>query len=106
MTDRQARRQENMCEALSSQILYFWNLNDICQDFPSEFDTLWENRVEWWHLKSPNLARMDDVCYETPQKKGQQALRLYSLANFVASWLKWLQMILNDYKGLFMHLIN
>ena len=41
---------------------------------------------------------MTDVCYDTP-KKGQQALHLYSIANFVASWLKWLQMILNDYKS-------
>ena len=28
---------------------------------------------------------MADVCYETPQKQGQQALHLYSIANFVAS---------------------
>ena len=29
-----------------------------------------------------------------PTKKGQQALHLYSVANFVSSCLKWLQMIL------------
>ena len=28
---------------------------------------------------------LTNVCYETPQKKGQQALHLYSIANFVAS---------------------
>jgi hypothetical protein len=41
-----------------------------------------------------------------PTKKGQQALQLYSAVNFVALWLKWLQMILNDYKWLSMCLIN
>ena len=35
---------------------------------------------------------MADVCYETPQKKGQQTLHIYSIANFFVSWLKWLQM--------------
>ena len=35
---------------------------------------------------------------ETPQKKGQQAFHDYSIANFVASWLEWLQMISNDSK--------
>ena len=35
-----------------------------------------------------------------PHKKGQQALHVYSIANFVASWLEWLQMISNDSKWL------
>ena len=44
---------------------------------------------------------------ETPQKKDSKLLHLYSMANCVASWLKWLQMILNDhYKWLFICLIN
>ena len=34
------------------------------------------------------------------------ALHFYSIANFVASWLKWLQMILNDYKWQSMFVIN
>ena len=39
-----------------------------------------------WHKK-------DSLCLR-PHKKGQWALHVYSIANFVASWLKWLQMSL------------
>jgi hypothetical protein len=49
---------------------------------------------------------MANVCYETPQKKGQQSLNLYSIGNFDDLWLKWLQMILNDYKLPSLCLIN
>ena len=42
---------------------------------------------------------MTDFFYET-LKKRQWALHVYSIATFVASWLKWLQMILNArFKG-------
>ena len=43
---------------------------------------------------------------ETPQKKGQWALHAYGIANFVASGLKWLQMIWNDSKWVSMCLKN
>ena len=36
---------------------------------------------------------MADFFYET-YKKGQWVLHFYSIANFVALWLKWLQMSL------------
>ena len=32
------------------------------------------------------------------------ALHVYSVANFVASWLKWLQMILNDFSWFIRHI--
>ena len=37
-------------------------------------------------------------CVWDPTKKGQWALHVYNIANFVVSWLKWLQMIWNDSK--------
>ena len=41
---------------------------------------------------------MADFFYETLQKKDSEYV--YSIAIFVASWLKWLQMILNELKWL------
>ena len=57
-------------------------------------------------MEEQGLDKIDMHCLRDPTKKGQQALHVYSIANFVASWLKWLQMILNDYKWLSMWLIN
>ena len=39
-----------------------------------------------------------------PYKKGQWALHVYSIANFIASRLKWLQMTLNDFSWFIRHI--
>ena len=45
---------------------------------------------------------MANFFYETLQKKDIERCMfiVYSIAKFVASWLKWLQMILNEFKWL------
>ena len=40
------------------------------------------------------------ISFMRPYKQGQWALHFYSIANFDASWLKWLQRILNEFKWL------
>jgi hypothetical protein len=52
------------------------------------------------------LEHYDGFLLWDPTKKGQWALHVYSIANFVAAWLKWLQMIRNDSKWDSMYLIN
>ena len=57
------------------------------------------------------LARFINIiislCLRPRKKKDRQwALHVYSIANFIASWLKWLQMIWNDSKWVFMCLKN
>ena len=39
-----------------------------------------------------------------PTKKGHRALHVYSIATLVASWLKWLQIILNDFSWIYRHI--
>jgi hypothetical protein len=60
-----------------------------------------------WFLPQTNQER---IRYTTsvwdPTKKGQWMLHIYSIANFVSSWLKWLQMIWNDSKWVCMCLKN
>ena len=58
---------------------------------------LWGEVVYGWSPLSPTSVVLTD------QKKTVHfwaALHFYSIANFVASWLKWLQMITNDSKWL------
>ena len=49
-------------------------------------------------MEEQGLDKIDMHCLRDPTKKGQQELHVYSIANFVALWLKWLQMISNDSK--------
>ena len=61
----------------------------ICQNLP-DLPLKNKERKNSTSFSSKNQKKvssltMADVCYETPQKKGQQALHLYSIANFVAS---------------------
>ena len=61
------------------------------------FIVLWCWSVQYWNF---SLDHKGQCMLMRQHKKGHQALHLYVIANFVASWLKWLQMILNDYKSL------
>ena len=45
-------------------------------------------------------------CVWDPTKKEQWALHVYTIANFVSLWLKWLQMIWNDSNWVCMYLKN
>ena len=49
------------------------------------------------------LILSNTLCLK-PHKKGQWPLHVYSIANFVASWLKWLQMLWNDSKWVSLYL--
>jgi hypothetical protein len=53
-----------------------------------------------WHEKPSKTL------YLRPHKKGQWALHVYRIANFVVSWFKWLQMIWNNSKWISICQIN
>ena len=40
------------------------------------------------------------LSFMRPYKTKQWSLHIYNMTNFVTSWLKWLQMILNEFKWL------
>jgi hypothetical protein len=52
------------------------------------------------------ITVIKDICTTMSTKKGQWGLQVYVIANFVASWLKWLQMTFNEFKWLSVCLIN
>ena len=70
-------------------VLYFQRYKWVSSSHNQNFNRSWPAHCVW-----------------DPTKKGQWALRVYSIANFVASWLKWLQMIWNDSKWVCMCLKN
>ena len=53
--------------------------------------------VEFWEQESTGMHYGRFLLWD-PTKKGQWELHVYSIAIFVASQLKWLQMILNKFK--------
>ena len=52
----------------------------------------------FWMIKQILVRHYGRFLLWDPTKKGQWVLHVYTIATYVVSWLKWLQMNLNEFK--------
>ena len=96
-----SRRRVNWFPIISA-----WLTTAICQSFcllsnqNALLPTVADFEVNWQNIISSPLHHYVKFLLWDLTRKGQWELHVYSVANFVASWLKWLQMILNEFKWL------
>jgi hypothetical protein len=57
----------------------------------------------FWMIKQILVRHYGRFLLWDPTKKGQWVLHVYTIATYVVSWLKWLQMNLNDLSWFFRH---
>ena len=100
---RRIFRWQSMTVLLLLAKIAWTNLIKLCKLSKIATENLENILLQIWTILESNYTVH---CVWDPTKIGQWALYVYSIANFVASWLKWLQMISNDSKWVWMCLKN
>ena len=89
------------------KVLFFWKyLNYICIRSLTSIDYCQIYSLGKYFIGKPFRFMAGFSPYTVSEIPQKRTVSVYSLANFVASWLKWLQILWNDSKWVSMCLIN